>query len=184
LKGKGFIESDGYVSISAANYSRAINPGNTTWQILKNYGRTANGITLFPAVIAQQEATEAAPHLEYLVSLNDTGRVKVLAYLAPTIDYSGGKELHYAVAFDDEKPQILNSTLRKEGEYWVNDNSAKVMMDNSRIEQSIHTISQQGTHTLKFWIMDKGIVLQKLVIDCGGLKSSELGPPESYNSSK
>jgi hypothetical protein len=184
LQGKGFIESNGYISSSAANYNRAINPGNTTWQILNNYGRTANGITLFPAAIAHQEVTDAAPHLEYLVNLNDTGRVKVLAYLAPTIDYSGGKGLHYAVAFDEEKPQIINSTLRKEGEYWVNDNSAKVMMDNIRIEQSIHTIGQKDTHTLKFWIMDKGIVLQKLVIDCGGLKPSELGPPESYNSSK
>jgi hypothetical protein len=181
LKGKGFIESNGYVSLSAAHYTRAINPGNTTWQILDNYGRTSTGITLFPATISRQEATDAAPHLEYLVNLSDTGKVKVHAYLAPTIDYSGGNGLHYAVAFDDEKPQIVNSTLKKEGEYWVNDNSAKVMMDNIRIEQSIHTISKKGTHTLKFWIIDKGIVLQKLVIDCGGLKPSELGPPESFH---
>ena len=181
LKGKGFIESNGYVSLSAAHYTRATNSVNTTWQILHNYGRTSTGITLFPATISRQEATDAAPHLEYLVNLSDTGKVKVHAYLAPTIDYSGGKGLHYAMAFDDEKPQIINSTLKKEGEYWVNDNSAKVMMDNIRIEQSIHTISRKGTHTLKFWLIDKGIVLQKLVIDCGGLKPSELGPPESFH---
>jgi len=180
LKGKGFIESNGYVSISAAHYTRAINPRNTTWQIVDNYGRTSTGITLFPATISRQEATDATPHLEYLVNLSDTGKVIVHAYLAPTIDYSRGNGLYYAVAFDDERPQIINSTLKKEGEYWVNDNNAKVMMDNIRIEQSIHTINKKGVHTLRFWIVDKGIVLQKIVIDCGGLKPSELGPPESF----
>jgi len=180
LIGKGFIESNGYVSHSAAHYTRAINPGNTTWQILHNYGRTSTGITLFPVTILRLEATDAAPHLEYLVNLSNAGQVVVHAYLAPTIDYSEGNGLHYGVAFDDEKPQIINSTLKKEGEYWVNNNSAKVMMDNIRIEQSIHTISEKGTHTLKFWVIDKGVVLQKLVIDCGGLRPSELGPPESF----
>lgn len=184
LKGKGFIESNGYVSISAANYTRAIHPGNTSWQILDNYGRTSTGITLFPATISKQEATDASPHLEYLVNLSDTGEVKVQAYLAPTIDYSEVNRLHYAIAFDDEIPQVINITLRRQGEPWGNRDVAKVMMDNIRIKQSIHLISKKGLHTLKFWIIDKGAVLQKLVVDCGGVKPSELGPPESYYSSK
>jgi hypothetical protein len=45
---------------------------------------------------------------------------------------------------------------------------------------STHTIQKKGLHTLKFWVIDKGVVLQKLVIDCGGSQPSELGPPESY----
>ncbi len=184
LEGKGFIESAGYVSISAAHYTRATTSENTPWQVLDNYGRTSTGITLFPADIAGQEATDAAPHLEYLVNLSDTGRVNVYAYLSPTIDYTGGKGLHYAIAFDNETPQVVNSTLRKPGEYWVNDNSAKAMMDNVRIDETGHTITKSGSHTLKFWLMDKGLVLQKLVIDCGGLKPSELGPPESYSSTR
>ena len=109
----GFVESNGYVSISAANYTRAISSENTTWQILNNYGRTSTGITLFPATMTKQEATDAAPHLEYKVNLSDTGMVKVLTYLAPTIDYSGEKGLHYAVAFDEEEPQIINSTVKE-----------------------------------------------------------------------
>jgi len=148
LRGKGFIESNGYISIAASNYTRAVNPGKTSWQILNNYGRTSTGITLFPATISKQEATDAAPHLDYLVNLSDTGEIKVQAYLAATIDYSGGNGLHYALAFDNESPQLINSTLKKQGESWVNDNSEKVMMDDIRIEQSIHTISKKRcTHS-------------------------------------
>jgi hypothetical protein len=184
LTGEGFFESGKYVSISAAHYIRATNPGNAAWQILDNYGRASKGITLFPPIIPRQEATDTAPHVEYLVHLRGTGQVKVLAYLSPTNDYSGGHGLCYAIAFDDEKPQIINSTLKAKGEYWVNDNNAEVMMENIRIRESIHTIRRQGAHTLKFWIIDKGIVLQNIVVDCGGLKPSELCPPESYDGTK
>jgi hypothetical protein len=36
---------------------------------------------------------------------------------------------------------------------------------------------------LKYWAIDPGIVLQKIVIDAGGVRTSYLGPPESINNS-
>jgi hypothetical protein len=37
-----------------------------------------------------------------------------------------------------------------------------------------------GYHTLKIWMFDPGIVLQKIIVNTGGLRPSYLGPPESY----
>jgi hypothetical protein len=34
---------------------------------------------------------------------------------------------------------------------------------------------------MKYWMMDPGVVLQKIIVDCGGLRPSFLGPPESYH---
>ena len=180
LAGAGHVEGTGYVSISAPNYTRATQANGISWQVLQQYGRTSTGIALLPATAPRQEATASAPHLEYQVVLHEAGPVKLRTYLTPTIDFNNAGGLLYAVAFDDEKPQLVNSTEKHPGEAWVNDNLEKAMMDNIRLTESTHPIASPGVHTLKFWIITPGIVLQKLVLDTGGLRESYLGPPESF----
>jgi len=56
----------------------------------------------------------------------------------------------------------------------------KSVEDNAALRSYTHTLAKSGYHTLKFWMVDPGVVLQKLVVDLGGMKPSYLGPPESY----
>jgi hypothetical protein len=58
---------------------------------------------------------------------------------------------------------------------------AMAVSDGVRKITSKLTITQPGYHTLKFRMVDPGVVLEKLVVSQGEVPSSYLGPPESYH---
>lgn len=43
------------------------------------------------------------------------------------------------------------------------------------------SIAAAGYHTLKVWMVDPGVVLERIVLDHGHLAPSYLGPPESFH---
>jgi len=55
----------------------------------------------------------------------------------------------------------------------------KSVADGVTVLHSRHVIAEPGFHVLKLWTLDPALVLQKLVVDTGGLRPSYLGPPES-----
>ncbi len=171
---KGFLDNRGYISIEAEHYSKAVNSAAIKWAILPDYGRTLQGVTTFPVTAPVQSLSAATPHLEYTVNIRKPGEVKLMSYVSPSLDYNSLGGLKFAVSIDDEAPQILNLQADNTQRAW-----GKTVAENINVLTSTHTIAKAGTHTIKFWMINPGVVLQKLVLDCGGLKPSYLGPPES-----
>lgn len=174
-KSPGFYENNGYIAIEAPHYSRAINSNGITWQVLTDYGRTLSGVMPSPVTAMSQKPGKNSPHLSYPVELTDTGMVKVEAYISPTIDFTNSHGLRYAISIDNETPQIVNINADRSQTEW-----AKNVSDNIKKIVSLHHISSTGYHVLNYWMVDPGVVLQRLVINAGGEKESYLGPPESY----
>jgi len=173
---RGFVEGNGYVSIEAAHYSRAVSTRDVAWKVIPDLGRTLSGVTAFPSTAKSQVPGGNTPRLEYAINLTDTGTVVARAYLSPTLNFRAGSGLKYAVSIDDEQPQIVNvqqDTSEKAWEQWVSNNVITTT--------STHRVMAPGAHVLKFWMVDSGVVLQKLVIERGTIKPSYLGPPESFH---
>ena len=55
----------------------------------------------------------------------------------------------------------------------------QTVMDNARFINLKQIIKTSGYHTLKIWMIDPGVVIEKIVMDTGGVRASYLGPPES-----
>jgi hypothetical protein len=132
-------------------------------------------MTITPVTADQQTPGPISPRLEYNMFVFSTGRTTVYTYFSPTLNFNG-KELQYAISFDDGSPQIVNlhpDHTNKSWENWVADN---IIIDSTEFQ-----INKSGRHTLKVWMVDPGIVLQKIVVGFPGIKPSYLGPPETMN---
>ncbi len=173
-----FLEKDGYVSIEAAHYSRAVGSATIKWINIPGLGRTLSGMEADPVTASAQTPGGGNPGLEYSFYLSDTGAVHVKAYFSPSLDFTGTGQLRYGISIDGEAPQVLNIvegiSARGVWDKWV--------ADNIIIKTSEHHIRKPGLHILKYWLVDPGVVLQKIVLDAGGEKPSYLGPAESLRS--
>ncbi|WP_407639018.1 glycosyl hydrolase 115 family protein [Actinacidiphila yeochonensis] len=177
---QGFVEANGYVSIEAAHHSRAVETRGVSWVRIPRIGRTGDGMEPFPVTAPRQTPGGAGPRLEYQVSLFTTGPVTVWAYLSPRNNALATDGLKYAVSFDGDAPQTVNiTTATGSDDNAMNNQWARNTSDNVNRTSTVHTIARAGAHTLKFWMVDPTVVLQKLVIDTGDLRPSYLGPPES-----
>jgi hypothetical protein len=177
----GFVETEGVVSIEAEHYSKNTASGNRHWSIIENYGHTLSALRAnAPADGQSASPGKDSPCLEYSIYFFSVGTFEVKPVFSPTLNFIPGRGLQYAVSFDDQPAQIL--TLVPENYNAQNRNSdwEKSVSDNSRMSTSNHTITSSGYHTLKIWMIDPGVVIQKIIINTGGLKTSYLGPPESY----
>jgi hypothetical protein len=172
---QGFVEADGYVSIEAEHSTRKVDTTQASWQKVDDYGRTLSSMTIFPVTAASVTPPADSPYLEYEIYLFHPGKVEVEAILAPTLNFVPGRGLRYAISFDNQPPQIIDALAQNSPQDW-----SKAVEDSVRKVKSIHNVEGVGYHTLKFWMVDPGVVLQKLIVDLGGVKPSYLGPPESY----
>ena len=173
-----FCELNGAVSIEADHFTKTVKGNGITWRVLPDHGRTGSAITSAPVTAKEQTPGGTSPHVEYDFYTYSKGDFTVQAYLSPLWNFNATPEgTQFAISIDDAAPQIVSLNADdKANESGIN---YQWSGDNIVIKNTKHTISTPGKHTLKYWLVNSGIVLQKLVIDLGGVKQSYLGPPET-----
>jgi hypothetical protein len=175
----GFIEGDGFVSMEAGHYTRSVRAGRIRWEKIDDYGKTLSAMSVMPVAAGSVLPPKDSPRLEYSMYLRSPGEVVVSSIVAPSLNFVPGRGLRYAVSFDDQQPQIVE--IVPEGFDARNGNREweESVKNNSRTVRSSHKLTKVGYHMLKIWMVDPGVVLQKIIVNTGGLKPSYLGPPES-----
>jgi hypothetical protein len=177
---RGFVEANGYVSIEAAHFSRAVNGDGVAWMSIEDLARTGDGVKAFPATAASRVPGGDEPRLAYTMTLFTAGPVTVWAYLSPRNNVLHGDGIRYAVSLDDGPIQVVNTTTATGIDpALLNRRWQRVTSDNVNLTATTHRVDRAGVHTLYFWLVDPTVVVQKLVVDTGGVRPSYLGPPES-----
>jgi hypothetical protein len=178
---RGFVESDGCVSIEAEHFTKNSSFGAKRWIKIPNYGHTLSGMRADAPADAEATPGKNSPCLEYRMYLFSTGKVAVESTVGPTLNFIRGRALRYAVSFDDEPPQVVTIVPANFNAQNGNRDWEESVKNNCRRVKSAHQIAKPGYHTLKIWMVDPAVVLEKIVVNAGGVKPSYLGPPESFH---
>lgn len=182
-----FVENNGYVSIDAASFHRKVENDAIKMIMIPKLGCENTAVQLGnPIAPAQRTAAPNTPRLEYDFYTFEQGSVDVYTYVLPTFPiskdrgYAGHEatnvETKYGVCID-EGPIMTPSTSSFEyAQIWY-----ESVLKNCRINKTTLHIDQPGKHTVKIICGDAGTVLQKVVLDFGGMKRSYMGPQPTRN---
>lgn len=179
----GFVESNGVVSIEAEHFTNKADRAGVGWQMIPGLGRTGDSMAIFPTnavSIDPVRVTREAPTLEYRVNLFQQGpamvTVTVTYYAVPTHPLQAGRGLRFAVALDDQTPEVvtIGAGMEVPSVAW-----SQNVLNATTTGASIHNVTRAGSHVLRIYMIDPGVVLDKIVIDAGGIRPSYLGPPET-----
>ncbi|KAK0433154.1 glycoside hydrolase family 115 protein [Armillaria borealis] len=181
----GFVEGAGVVSIEAAHAIRNTSVDGVYWRELPGIGRTLSGMTPWPRTghDGGNFTAGSGPSLEYdfFTFSETTDTTPVTVYVSPSLNANGAdRPLGVAIAVDGD---VLSS-------YFIPSAAPGDLPDawdglDGFVANSIVPIRlsfagmKAGAHTLKIFMIEPAVVVQKIIIDVGGLESSYLGPPES-----
>lgn len=177
--GRGFVESDGQVAIEAEHHSRAVAPAGLAWKTVPNLGRTRSGVIAWPLTAPVQQPGGDSARLEFPIDLAASGDVEVRVVLSPSLDIQHRGGLRFAVSLGDEPPQVV--TVRADPTPGHADFPAwnRAVTDSVYVATSRHRVERAGAQVLKLWLVDPGLVFQRVEIIRGEPKPSYLGAPES-----
>jgi len=149
---------------------------------VEDYGLTLSGMrATAPANAPAATIGKDAPCLEYPVYLFSKDTAQITLVTSPLLNYMPNRDIKIAVSFDDQAPQYITNVADKYKIEFSNGDWVQSVLNQARKCQTKLNISTTGYHTLKVWMVDPGVVVEKILINMGGLKPSYLGAPESYN---
>jgi hypothetical protein len=178
----GFVESAGQLAFEAEHFTRTSSPSNLSYMVLPKYGRTLSAVKLSSG-LAENLTSSTAPVLEYdFFTFTPTTASKGLnltLILSPSLNINPKLPLAY-VAQIDEKPQVRRQYVidRPQPDFPVNWGTA--VANSAWTNTTNHGAVLPGKHTLKVWLVESNVILQKVVLDLGGVVASHNGPPESW----
>lgn len=178
---KGFIENNGSVSIHAAHYSRLVNRQSGNWKILSDQGYTgdaleAGGVALKDTLHLKDTGwiRKNASFAAYEFYTFSPAAAALIVFTLPTHPLHQDYGMRYAVSVDDGPLYVASFRTAGRSEEW------KQNVLRNRAQKKVQLpLLDKGSHQLKIYSVDPGVVLQSILIDLGGLKEAYGTVPET-----
>lgn len=200
----------GEFSIPANKFNANLAGKQSKWMLLPDLGREEGCMGIYP-VTAPSETTQTAPRLEYKIFVNQQGKSTFCLGILPTQDVNPVRGLRIAVSIDNGEPQILDARkglVDTFTEYTPNNlanskvlkalpplnkdialvgagkNRRNEVFDNIRWLDVQLDVAAPGFHTLKVFMIDPEVVLERIVVNPDNNHPSYFGAPSIQLNSK
>ncbi len=165
-----FIANDGVISIDPTAFHRKEEKGEISFQTIEGLGYSNASLQLGSAKYDSGEDSYVA----YDFYADDATEITIHTYMLPLFAKDRSHSTRYGIQVDNQKVVMLSNDVKEYSREWAGN-----VIRNSAINQTSLKVNA-GKHTLKIIAVDPGMIIQKIIIDLGGLKSSYLGP-QTFN---
>lgn len=177
-----YVEDNGYISIPASGFHRKFESDDIKMAILPGLGFEGSSLQLGnPTAPLQRYRASDVPRVEYDFYTFNAGIYDIYTYVLPTFPLHAERDFKlpehtnsdtkYSVRIDDGSISTPSTSAIEYSQIWYDS-----VLKNCRVNKSTLYVKKPGKHTLQIRCGDPGTVIQKIVIDLGGMKRSYLGP--------
>lgn len=177
-----YVEENGYISIPASGFHRKFENKDIRMNILPGLGFEGSSLQIGePTAPLQMYRAGDVPRVEYDFYTFNAGIYDVYTYVLPTFPLHAERDFKLpehtnsdtkcSVRIDDGSISTPSTSAIEYSQIWYDS-----VLKNCRVNKSTLYVKKPGKHTLQIRCGDPGVVIQKVVIDLGGLKRSYLGP--------
>lgn len=172
LKGL-YVENNGYVSINPGKFHRKVESDNVKLTVIDGLGYEGQSLQLGQVNNAVQNLwqSDKAVRAEYDFHTFGAGSVTVYTYAVPLFPVDAKHNTRFGIMIDNGLLKYASNNAKEYSGEWREN-----VYRNSALNAITLNIDKPGKHTLKLFCADPGMVVQKVVIDLGGMKRSYLGP--------
>ena len=178
---KGFVEDNGYISVNASSFNKNVEKQKQGWSVINGLGHTDKMLIALPLEEAQLPSLDnpeaiknTAPYVEYDFYSSTPGTPSINIYTLPTHPVNTDYSMRYAISIDNGPVKIVDfKTFGRSQEWKLN------VLRNNAIRKVTGQMLQPGKHVLRIYLIDPGVVLDRIIIDLGGFKEAYSVVPET-----
>jgi hypothetical protein len=155
------------VTIDPAKFIQRQDRQGAAWRVIEGLGARGRALAVLPhrdvpTQLSAARILKQSPMAAYQVTAEKAGGVKVLIEALPTHRFTPGHEIVAGVSINDEPPVVVRFDRGTDDEHdpiWQRNVLRNAMQGEATL------LVPQGPYTLKLWAADRGVVVQRILVD-------------------
>lgn len=167
------VNLDGCYIVDLSNISRKVENNGHKFTLIDGMGYDWKSIQLGEPTDHVADATNVnGDRIEYTLPKIDQDSISVILYTVPFFPIYSGRSTNIGISIDNMKPEVFCNKFKEYDNSWKD----QVVRNGAVSKITFNIDKTKPSHTISFICGDPGMMIEKVVINWGGLKKSYISP--------